>query len=65
MNNFSKYLNLFFNDYLTLQLNCSDKTIDSYKYAFKLLLNYLIKEKKIKLKKLDFNVLTKDNIKDF
>lgn len=65
MNNFSKYLNLFFNDYLILQLNCSDKTIDSYKYAFKLLLNYLITEKKIKLKNIDFNVLTKDNIKDF
>ena len=42
MNNFTKYLNLFFNDYLTLQLNCSNNTLKSYKYTFKLLLNYLI-----------------------
>ena len=65
MNNFTKYLNLFFNDYLTLQLNCSNNTLKSYKYTFKLLLNYLINIKEIKLKDIDFKVLTKDNIKDF
>lgn len=65
MNNFTKYLNLFFNDYLTLQLNCSSNTLKSYKYTFKLLLNYLINNKGIKLKDIDFKVLTKDNIKDF
>lgn len=65
MNNFTKYLNLFFNDYLTLQLNCSSNTIKSYKYTFKLLLNYLINNKGINLKDIDFKVLTKENIKDF
>lgn len=65
MNNFTKYLNLFFNDYLTLQLNCSSNTIKSYKNTFKLLLNFLIKEKGINLKDIDFKILTKDNIKEF
>lgn len=65
MNNFAKYLNLFFNDYLTLQLNCSVNTIISYKYTFKLLLKYLVDVKNINLKEIDFNILTKENVKDF
>lgn len=65
MNNFTKYLNLFFNDYLTLQLNCSVNTIISYKYTFKLLLKYLVDVKNINLKEIDFNILTKENVKDF
>lgn len=65
MNNFSKYLNLFFNDYLTMQLNASTNTILSYKYTFKLLLNFLIKEKNINIKDISFKDLNKQNIKDF
>lgn len=65
MNNFTRYLNLFFNDYLTLQLNCSNNTIVSYKDTFRLLLKYLMNEKEIKIKDIDFKVLNKNNIKVF
>ena len=65
MNNFSRYLNLFFNDYLVLQINASSNTINSYKYTFKSLLKYLIKYKNINIKKISFNDLNKQNIKDY
>lgn len=63
--NFTYYLNEYFNKYLPYEKGCSMNTIKSYKYTFKLLINYLINEKNIDIKKLDFKYFTKENIREF
>lgn len=65
MNSLSMYIKNFFDDYLPIQRNLSDKTIKSYKYTFKLLLQFIIDFKNIPLNKIDFNIITKELIRDF
>lgn len=55
--NFQDLLTKFLIDYLPLQRGCSKNTILSYRDTFKLLLNYIVIQKGIKLKKF--------NIRDF
>lgn len=62
---FAEYLSLYFNDYLVLQRNYSINTINSYKYTFKLLLSYIVNNKNIKINDIDFDVITKDIVKEF
>ena len=63
--NFTYYLNEYFNKYLPYEKNCSINTIKSYKYTFKLLINFLITQKGVDIKNLDFKDFTKDNIREF
>ena len=62
---FPEYLKKFFEAYLINQRNLSSNTIRSYKTTFKLFLNYLTKEKGIKIKNINFDVLTRENVIDF
>lgn len=63
--NFSTCLANYLNNYLVIQRNMSPNTIRSYKCTFKLLIKYLLEIKKISVKNIDFDILTKELIKDF
>ena len=60
-----QYIDEYFNKYLSVERNISPHTILSYKTTFKLLLNYLIKEKEFKINQINFENLTKDIIREF
>lgn len=62
---FSYYLSKFFKEYLTLERNMSIETIRSYKTTFKLLIEFLVNNKNIKLKNINFSTVNKDLIIDF
>ena len=62
---FSEYMKRFFENYLLNQRNLSTYTIKSYKTTFKLFINYLISEKYIKIKNINFDIFTRENIIDF
>lgn len=62
---FSYYLNQFFNLYLPKELCVSSNTIISYKNTFKTFINYLVKYRNISISKIDFNIITRDIVKDF
>lgn len=62
---FAEHLSNFFNNYLVIQKNYSEHTIRSYKITFKLFVKYLIDNKKISLKKISLNDLTRNNVIDF
>lgn len=63
-NNFPFLLNNFFKT-LENEYNYSTNTIISYKYTFKLLVKFLIEEKHIPLRKINFEVISKDIIREF
>lgn len=63
--NIAEALASYFNNYLKLQRNVSDKTIISYKYTFKLLIKYLIDNNITTLKDFSFNDFTRENILEF
>lgn len=65
MNSFAGYLNLFFNDYMPKQRNLSDKTIKSYKYTFKLLIEFVVNNKNVSLSNISFSDINKATIVDF
>ena len=60
-----QYIDEYFNKYLSIERNISPHTILSYKTTFKLLLNYLIKEKEFKINQINFENVTKDIIREF
>ena len=62
---FSYYLKLFFEDYLKKQIGASNSTIIAYKTTFKMLLDFIVNRKNIPLNKIDFEILTKDIIREF
>lgn len=62
---FAEHLSNFFNNYLVIQKNYSEHTIRSYKITFKLFVKYLIDNKKVSLKKISLNDLTRNNVIDF
>lgn len=65
MNSFATYLKRFFDEYLPIQRNLSDKTIKSYKYTFKLFLKFIVNNKNISINEIDFNILNKDIVRNF
>lgn len=62
---FAESLDIFLNKYLIQQKNTSSNTIRSYKTAFKLFIKYLIEFKKISIKNLNFENITRNNVVDF
>ena len=62
---FAEALSYFFNDYLTIQKNLSNYTIKSYKTTFRMFVKYLIDYKNIKIEKISFADINRDNIMDF
>lgn len=62
---FSYYLSKFLKEHLVVEINASPKTIKSYKTTFKLLVEYLVNEKDMKLTDITFANVTRDIILDF
>ena len=62
---FNYYITSFFRDYLPHTLGVSRNTILSYRDTFILFLDYLKKEKKIKINELQFNNINENVITDF
>lgn len=62
---FAELLNNFFTIYLPLEVNASDNTILSYKYTFKLLITYIVENKKLPITKIEIETLNRDIIRDF
>ena len=62
---FAEALSYFFNDYLTIQKNLSNHTIKSYKTTFRMFVKYLVDYKNIKIEKISFADINRDNIMDF
>ena len=62
---FPYYLSNFLQEYLNIERNFSNNTIISYKKAFQLLVEYLIKKKSFKLKDVTFANVTREIIIDF
>lgn len=62
---FSYYLSKFLKEHLVVEINASPKTIKSYKTTFKLLVEYLVNEKGMKLTDITFANVTRDIILDF
>ena len=62
---FAEALNYFFNDYLTIQKNLSNHTIKSYKTTFRMFVKYLVDYKNIKIEKISFADINRDNVMDF
>jgi len=62
---FSYYLSKFLKEYLVIERNVSSETIRSYKATFKLLIEFLVNTKQIKLHKINFSTISKDLIIEF
>lgn len=63
--NFSYYLSKFLKDYLAIERNLSKETIRSYTKTFQLLIDYLVNNKKMQLKDITFENITRDSIIEF
>ena len=62
---FMSLLESYFTEYMPYAAGLSENTILSYKYTFRLLLNYLIQEKGIRAEKVSFQCLDYDAIAGF
>lgn len=62
---FSYYLKQFFDEYLEHQLGASFHTVKSYKNTFKIFLEFMVNEKNIPISKIDFNIITKELVREF
>ena len=62
---FSYYLSKFLKDYLIIERNMSINTVRSYKKTFQTLIDYLVNNKKFKLKDITFENVTREIILEF
>ena len=62
---FASALNRYFNDYLVNDRGSSPRTIETYRYAFIQLLEYLEERKGIKPERIRINDISRDNIMSF
>lgn len=62
---FLEMLEAFINSYLPTGLNASPNTVKSYKYAFRLLIEYMYSEKGIRADRISFNDLGYDTVTGF
>jgi len=59
---FANALNRYFNDYLINDRSCSPRTIETYRYAFIQLIEYLETQKSIKPENINVRDISRDNI---
>jgi integrase/recombinase XerD len=62
---FASALNRYFNDYLVNDRGSSPRTIETYRFAFIQLIEYLEEQKGIKPERIQINDICKDNIMSF
>lgn len=65
MNKFFKTLQKYLLEYLPKQKCCSHNTIRSYKQALHLFVTYLTTAKQMKIKQIDFEMITREVVLDF
>ena len=64
-NDFFSYIDKYFNVHLVNEIKASNKTIDNYKYSFKLLFKYINDECSYKIQDFTLNNFTKDFVLNF
>lgn len=64
-NNFFDYIDKYFNIHLVNEIKASNKTIDNYKWSFKLLFKYIEDKYSYKLQDFTLDKFTKDFVLDF
>lgn len=64
-NNIFYYIKKYFNTHLINEINASDKTIDNYKYTFKLLFKFINENCSFKIQNFDFDKFNKDFVLNF
>lgn len=64
-NNIFYYIEKYFNTHLITEMNASNKTIDNYKYTFKLLFKFINEICSFKIQDFDFDRFNKDFVLDF
>lgn len=64
-NDFFDYIDKYFNIHLVSEVKASDKTIDNYKYTFKLLFKYINNKCLYKIHEFNLNKFTKELVLDF
>ena len=64
-NDFFSYIDKYFNVHLVNEIEASNKTIDNYKYSFKLLFNYIEDNCSYKIQNFTLDKFTKDFILNF
>lgn len=64
-NNFFDYIDKYFNIHLVTEIKASNKTIDNYKWSFKLLFKYIEDKYSYKLQDFTLDKFTKDFVLDF
>lgn len=64
-NNIFEYIDKYFNIHLINEINASTKTIDNYKYSFKLLFKFINDKCSYKIKDFDLDKFTKEFVLDF
>jgi integrase/recombinase XerD len=62
---FWKLARRYLHDYMPITRNLSDKSVEAYKHSLKVYLQFLETEKELVNDKVDFDVFTRANIKDF
>ena len=64
-NNIFYYIKKYFNTHLVSEIHASNKTIDNYKFTFKLLFKFINERCSFNLQSFDFDKFNKDFILDF
>lgn len=64
-NDFFDYIDKYFNIHLLSEIKVSDKTIDNYKYTFKLLFKYINDKCPYKIQEFNLNTFTKEFVLNF
>ena len=64
-NDIFAYIKKFFNTHLIDEINVSDKTIENYKYTFRLLFKFINENCSFKVQNFDFDKFNKDFVLDF
>lgn len=64
-NNFFDYIDKYFNIHLVNEIKASNKTIDNYKWSFKLLFKYIEDKYSYKIQDFTLDKFTKDFVLDF
>lgn len=64
-NSFFDYIDKYFNTHLVSEINASDKTINNYKYTFKLLFKFINEKCTFKIQDFELGHYTKEFVLDF
>jgi len=64
-NDFALFVSRFFTDYLVGERNLSPNTISSYRDTIVQLIDFLVKDKEVRLEKISMNLISKEIVEEF